>query len=1207
MNRIRYTLIALMALLGFTAVQAQCPQNFLTAQPQILGNNLNLVVFNQGNAALPISLNITYGDNQTGGGIMTSAFTAVHQYALPGIYDLCIVGIDANQCVDTLCTQVAVTSCPPGTIQMSVVDSVFDNSVYLYVDPIGGMPPYTFYASSENQTSTGWPLSFTYNTPGYHQYCITVTDGSGCMGTYCDSTFVGPACNVQPFFVWNSIPTSNTVVFTATAGGGTGPYTFDWYFNGVPYTTTAPGFTYQGAPGIYQVCLVVTDANNCQSTYCQSVTVGPDCFSNPITASFATSLSGDTLSVIPTATGGCGQYTYTYTTSGGGQFLGTTNPAMFYFPQDGNYTILAVVTDACSCNLTYSIPVTIGCSSATATNLNMGSGASVFTTCNTNFYDPGGPNGQYANSQNFTQTFYPAQSGNQLSVTFSSYDLETNYDYLYIYNGTSVNAPLIATLNGTSSNTVTYNANNTSGALTFRFTSDASVLRAGWVANVSCGGVGFTYTSTNNGPNMQFVASSSSPNIASYLWDFGDGATSTSGATTTHAYATGGSYQVCLTITTTDGCSFSNCQNVFVPCGDFLNAQTSVAGNVVTVTINDYNPNYFYSFFLNNNTQTWQQLSGPVTTITLPSPGTFNACIYADGACFDSTCTSITISAEGADTISGWVWNDANGNGIYDADEQPLASSYVQICAGTDTTTCQWAYTDTTGFYQFVVFDGDYNLTAWSWGNMFNVQTFPVNGAPYSLSVSGGTNQGNFNFGFQSQSASISGTVYQDNNGNGVHDSGEPVLPNKLVQISNWYWVYTNASGEYHVDVPVGALTITLGNVPNGYVITQPAMSPFQYSLNPSVGQVFTGLDFGLYADPDLIDLSASIYNISTVTPGFPVMNHMSYCNNSAMAQSGTFTLYYDPQLAIASGSVFSPAPASFDANAHSATWNFSNLAPGACQYIYWNSPAPVSLSLGLPIVNAVVVTPINDANPTNNIDTTHQVVVGSWDPNDKHASPAGEGEEGFILPNTPLTYTIRFQNTGTAPAVNVVLVDTISTEFVLESFHMNGASHPYQVVLDNDTRTIRWTFNNIMLPDSTSDPLGSIGYVNFRLNPQANQADGTVLPNFCDIYFDFNEPIRTNTSINTINRSLGINSTDAPAVDVYPNPSNGLTWFRIDTPNGRNAKVEVLNVLGQTVSVFSAESGKTVSFDGSKLAPGLYVYRVSANGKTQTGKLVLR
>jgi hypothetical protein len=172
----------------------------------------------------------------------------------------------------------------------------------------------------------------------------------------------------------------------------------------------------------------------------------------------------------------------------------------------------------------------------------------------------------------------------------------------------------------------------------------------------------------------------------------------------------------------------------------------------------------------------------------------------------------------------------------------------------------------------------------------------------------------------------------------------------------------------------------------------------------------------------------------------------------------------------------------------------------------------------------------------------------------------------------------------------------------------MNTSSDNYTVNINQQTRVIRWIFNNIMLPDSTSDPIGSIGFVNFSISPVQNQVDGTVLNNFADIYFDFNEPIRTNTTIHTIDRFLSIDELKTETlVNVFPNPFSGTTQFLVNTSDRSNATIFIYNVLGEIVAQIPAESGKTSTFDAAGKAAGVYFYKVICKQSEKSGKLIVR
>ena len=112
------------------------------------------------------------------------------------------------------------------------------------------------------------------------------------------------------------------------------------------------------------------------------------------------------------------------------------------------------------------------------------------TTCNALFYDDGGPNIDYGNGMNLTMTFLPATEGGMLEAIFNSFEVENNYDFLYIYDGANTGAPQIGQYTG-SGGPGTVTATNAEGALTFRFTSDGSLTKSGWDAIVRCIGTSY--------------------------------------------------------------------------------------------------------------------------------------------------------------------------------------------------------------------------------------------------------------------------------------------------------------------------------------------------------------------------------------------------------------------------------------------------------------------------------------------------------------------------------------------------------------------------------------------------------------------------------------------------------------------------------------------------------------------------------------------
>jgi hypothetical protein len=117
-------------------------------------------------------------------------------------------------------------------------------------------------------------------------------------------------------------------------------------------------------------------------------------------------------------------------------------------------------------------------------NYNMGNGTQNIT-CGVahNFYDSGGSGGSYANSVSYTLTFVPATAGQCVNITFSSFNTESCCDFITIYDGNSTAGTVLGTYSGA---TIPPSITSTSGAITIKFTSDGSVVAAGWAAVVQC-------------------------------------------------------------------------------------------------------------------------------------------------------------------------------------------------------------------------------------------------------------------------------------------------------------------------------------------------------------------------------------------------------------------------------------------------------------------------------------------------------------------------------------------------------------------------------------------------------------------------------------------------------------------------------------------------------------------------------------------------
>jgi len=162
--------------------------------------------------------------------------------------------------------------------------------------------------------------------------------------------------------------------------------------------------------------------------------------------------------------------------------------------------------------------------------------------------------------------------------------------------------------------------------------------------------------------------------------------------------------------------------------------------------------------------------------------------------------------------------------------------------------------------------------------------------------------------------------------------------------------------------------------------------------------------------------------------------------------------------------------------------------------------------------------------------------VLNSYDPNDKRCHLPT-----YIQPDVQenLPFTVRFQNDGNYPALNVVVRDTISTNLDLSTFRFIGSKHPVSYTVDPVSREVVFRFSGIQLLPSVDSLEGSQGYFTYEIKELANLNLNSEIKNMAYIFFDFNPAIITNTTLN-INGYAGNPSFQNESIMLFPNPSKG-------------------------------------------------------------------
>lgn len=341
----------------------------------------------------------------------------------------------------------------------------------------------------------------------------------------------------------------------------------------------------------------------------------------------------------------------------------------------------------------------------------------------------------------------------------------------------------------------------------------------------------------------------------------------------------------------------------------------------------------------------------------------------------------------------------------------------------------------------------------------------------------------------------------------------------------------------------------------------------------------------------------------ANVRPGFPSTITLTATNIGTLAINATVNLSLDSMFTITN-----TLPAAASSTNTTATWNINNFQPMQ----YQNFSISV-LTSGLAIVgdtlhsSAEILPSVTDTVPADNFDEQPQYVVNSCDPNDKVVSPNDFITQAQVTNGLYLEYTINFQNTGTAPAINISIVDTLDANFVIPSFEVLSASHAYTWTISGQG-IITFTFANIYLPDSGANEPASHGFIKYRLRPSTNFTTYVKLTNTAYIYFDNNAPIQTNYTSTRVYNTTGIIKTEnGNTIFIYPNPSKGKISIASSDKSVNEMQVSLYSVIGNKVfekKIKNTEANETVELNN--LSKGIYFVKVIANNKPYQQKIVL-
>ncbi|MBP6574577.1 MAG: T9SS type A sorting domain-containing protein [Flavobacteriales bacterium] len=442
---------------------------------------------------------------------------------------------------------------------------------------------------------------------------------------------------------------------------------------------------------------------------------------------------------------------------------------------------------------------------------------------------------------------------------------------------------------------------------------------------------------------------------------------------------------------------------------------------------------------------------------------------------------------------------------------------------------------------------------------------------------------------------SVSGTVFVDTDDDCLQSGGEIGVPYTVLRMDPiGELAITGPNGSYYATLPDGNYTLT--QLDTTLIAFCPQPQPFPFTI--------AGANVVMHiADSSTAPFDLSIAAVSGVArPGFNQNVWATISNESGYASGPiTVTIALDPEVVYTTAT---PTPSSVAGNV--LTWNLPFL-PGFGAYQF-HVVGVVTASLLETVTHVFDMSnTLTESTLANNTFTSARTVTGSYDPNDKTAftSSGVSTTEYLIAQDEYIDYVIRFQNTGTDTAFTVVVTDTLAEELDMSSFQQGVASHPFTVAF-KPGRVVEWRFENILLADSNTNEPASHGLVSFRIQPELPLLPGTLLENEADIFFDFNAPVRTNTSTLLASSGMGANDAQAQhAFVVFPNPASDQMTV---VTNGFTAKfVRILSADGRSVQHQQATSDR-VEVNIVALNAGAYIVEVVAtDGTTYRQRVIVR
>lgn len=459
-----------------------------------------------------------------------------------------------------------------------------------------------------------------------------------------------------------------------------------------------------------------------------------------------------------------------------------------------------------------------------------------------------------------------------------------------------------------------------------------------------------------------------------------------------------------------------------------------------------------------------------------------------------------------------------------------------------------------------------------------------------------------------SNSGVIEVNAFYDENTNGSYENDETLF------VNGFFTYEMNNDGIQHVvSSSTGSFEIISDNDNNTYDIScslydaylgcNNVTTSLYEDVSATNGNLVT-YNFPITKTQDCADIAIYLVSYVSPRPGFDYVNYLVIENiGLETVASGSVEFVHDPLVTfndvthVDSGNTVTNTATGF-------ILDFVDLQPNQKETVLINMNVPIPTPLGTLLTNMATYA-VTDLSAENNTSVWSETVIGSYDPNDILESHGPEIFYDDFKADDYLFYTIRFQNVGTADAINVSIDNTLDARLDKSTIQMLSSSHNH--VFTRTDNQLNWQFDNIHLPSEDMDEPNSHGYVNYKIKPKVGYQVGDIIPNTAEIYFDFNPAVVTNTFETEFVTTLSNEKFSDSKFLIYPNPADNIVQLKFNKNSGENIETKIYDIQGKLIlNSTNPLQNNTVRLNVSTLKNGLYFLKVDAGIYKVTKKLII-